>query len=312
MDNYKKLLIDEYKDLYFQLNKRCNFNEQDGVNIIKENLDNIYFLKDINESVAIEALKLNGMLLPFLTKKIGKQTDLMVVTAIKNNWQSIKFVKEQKEEFCILAIKENWQAIRFIRKQTNKIMNELILAEPLAYKYLDKPTKKHQIDAIRTNPQAIEFIYDSTPCNEAILLAVRTDGSLLKHVFMRHQNKKINLEAVKNNPLALEFAIKQDEEIILQAVLKNGLMLQYAHYQNEKIVKSALNNNAKSFLFVLDDFGSEIDILAVEKNPSNLLLVSNQTPEIAYRAVSKNKNLLPYINEDLFLEEKKGFLKKFW
>lgn len=311
-DNYKELLINEFKQQYLDLTiKKCNINKDNALSAINENVENIYYIKEIDENIAIAALKQNGLFLPFLSKKVGKQTDAMVITAVKQNWQAIKFVIDQNEEACILALKQNWNAIRLIRKQTAKIMNELILANPLAYPYLDKPSKKIQIEAVRANPEAIQFIYDSTPCVESIMLAVRSNGLLLKHIYMKNQNKKINLEAVKNNPMALEYAAKQDESIILQAVTNDGMAMQFAHFQNEKIIKAAINNYAESYRLAVEDFGYAVDVLAVEKEPLNIIYVANQTCELAYRALSKNINVLPFINEDLFEGKTKKFLGLF-
>lgn len=293
----------KYKKDYLEYPKRKNLSIQEATFAIEEDPSNIVFAKDFSEDLALNALHLDGMLLPLFPK----QTKQMCLVATRQNYKALDFVDDQTDEVCIEALKSNWKSIYHIRNQNKKICDEAIRVSPLVYPELLAPTKHHQMEVVRADSSLIELI--PNPSKEACLYSVKDNGLNLKLIKAKYQDKEICLEAIRQNPDALKYARKQTEEMILWSVSRNGLMLPYAQKHNEKIVWEAMKNNPQAYKYRRFS-NKKIDVEAIELDAENIKYVEKQTEDLAKRAVDLNYNVLPYINEDLF-EEKKGIFSIF-
>lgn len=72
-----------------------------------------------------------------------------------------------------------------------------------------------------------------------------------EELFENHHayKKYINISAVKENGMALQFIESQDEDICATAVHENGLALQYVKDKTAKIIRIAIKQNGMAIEF---------------------------------------------------------------
>ena len=71
-------------------------------------------------------------------KYIKEQTEEMCIEAVKQNWYALKYVKEQTESICIEAVKQDWHALQYVKEQTESICIEAVKESWYALRYVDK------------------------------------------------------------------------------------------------------------------------------------------------------------------------------
>lgn len=96
----------------------------------------------------------------------------------------------------------------------------------------------------------------SKTINDCIIAALKLDSVSFFELIERLKcNRKLFLEVVKNNGLALRYAnqgLREDKELVLEAVRENGLALKYASWRwqnNPDVVFEAISENPKAYQF---------------------------------------------------------------
>lgn len=80
------------------------------------------------------------------------------------------------------------------------------------------------------------------------LNAVKQDGLAVK--FVKDQTEEICREAVNENGMALQYVKDQTDEICIHTVGQDGMALQYVREPTADICKAALLNNPEAVKFV--------------------------------------------------------------
>jgi uncharacterized membrane protein YqjE len=124
------------------------------------------------------------------------------------------------------------------------------------------------------------------------------------------QDKKIVLEAVKENGLLLEFTssdLKKDKEIVTEAVKRNGFSFEHAseNLKNDKeFVLQIVQINGFSVRYASEELrnNKEIVLEAVKQNGISLLFASQQLKEdkeISLQAIKDNMYSIRHVSEEL-------------
>ena len=142
--------------------------------------------------------------------------------------------------------------------------------------------------------------------HDACLEAVKNDPYALQYV--KEQTEDICLEAVKQNGCALKYVKNQSTEICLEAVKLDGFDLQYVREQTEGICLEAVKRNGLALMYVKNQT-EDICMEAVKQCGLALKYVKNQTKDICIEAVKQRgsiKSIIKYVDMniiDKLLEE---------
>ena len=80
----------------------------------------------------------------FLKKVNWKEEDIInykwkeALEAVKQNWYSLRYVKEQTEEICLEAVKQDWYSLQYVKEQTEEICLEAVKQDWDNLRYVDK------------------------------------------------------------------------------------------------------------------------------------------------------------------------------
>lgn len=76
--------------------------------------------------------------------------------------------------------------------------------------------------------------------NKQNLENVKFDGMYIKNIPVEEQTEELCIEAVRNNPMALQYIHNQTEDICLEAIKKDGMALQYVKNITHRISIEAI------------------------------------------------------------------------
>lgn len=222
-----------------------------------------------DEDVVLAAITNDGNAFKYANSKF-KTNQRMLLTAIENGLDEILDINPElmNKSEIILAIfaKEHKKEKRVGRVNYQEWLN--IKEEDL--KEFDIPSsekiklfcelKKLALENVKNYAdKALEFAPEMKKDEKFVYSVVQRTGLDLKdaHLSLR-KNKNIVLAAVRNNPLALQFAsiLKSDKEVVLEAVKKNGLALQFASEElrnDREVIYAAAIENLASLKFVDDE-----------------------------------------------------------
>jgi hypothetical protein len=129
--------------------------------------------------------------------------------AINQYFYAIKYFPDANSELKKAAILKSEEAIIYIRNtEEQDIIHHLNLYKSLKYinrKYMTYAIKKNAIDIDSYN---IDYMVGPTLEKDLALMAVKKDGMLYQSIaFCEHlcNDKEIQIEAIRNNPLAIQF-----------------------------------------------------------------------------------------------------------
>jgi hypothetical protein len=124
-----------------------------------------------------------------------------------------------------------------------------------------------------------------------ILTRIKSDPTLL--IFIDDEN--VCVEAVRENPYALEYVINQTEKICIEAVQKSGDVLRFVRNQSNDICCKAVQQYPYALKYVINQ-NENMCIEAVKKSGHVLNYVNDQTYNICIEAVRNDGEALQYVN----------------
>ena len=143
------------------------------------------------------------------------------MTAVKQNWNALEFIKDQTNEICLEAIKKDPWALQLVKDQTNEICLEAVRKDGWALKYVKDQTNEICLEAVKPRSSILAFVKNQT--EEMCIEAVKQHGNNL-HV-VKKQTDNICKEALNNNfndsVLFVDIKEKSTAVIVLEASLKN-------------------------------------------------------------------------------------------
>ena len=86
-----------------------------------------------DEKYCLEAVKQDGDSLQY----VKEQTEAMCLEAVKQDSDSLKYVKEQTEAICLEAVKQDGNSLQYVKEQTEAICLEAVKQDSYSLKYFD-------------------------------------------------------------------------------------------------------------------------------------------------------------------------------
>ena len=201
-----------------------------------------------------------------LSKGIHEGLDLAFV-----KFQS-KFLASlnQTDDFCHKALKLNPLALEFIANQTADLVQCALLTSPTALQFVEKQTKEMCFKAVEEEGHTLKFV-DLGP-------QMQWENWELRNLF---------LQAIKNNPFAIQFVPEPTEEICLAAVRQSGMTVRCIKRPSQEVCFEAVRQKPEALTAVAQQT-PDICIEAVKKWPTALHYVRSHLPEIDLAAVRAN------------------------
>ncbi|EFC40625.1 predicted protein [Naegleria gruberi] len=217
--------------------------ESGGGELVKEIFEmNEEFCRD--EQMIYEAVKIKPVNLTFAHEDLRRNFDF-ALKCVKLNGNCIRFVDvslKTNEELVTRAVLKEPSILEItpLVKEVNFVLNCIKKkVYPKFLKYLKAHNNNELIvtELVKKNGLELEYAHDSIKSfNETIvMIAVNQDGRALEFVKPPLLDSElINLTAIRNHPLALEFTLekfKSDYDIVKSAVDQNLDALKFASLQ---------------------------------------------------------------------------------
>jgi len=230
---------------------------------------------------------------PYLPKYLREDFEIILSIFLIN----LK-IENNEAEFVPNTLQELSQAIlqnqKFIRENKYKII-------------IDIPSVNEATEALSENIK--KFLYKNIDLIKEILFFFPDILEYANEEFLT--DKKLVLETVKNNVLALKYSSKvlqSDRDIVIEAVKNNVNALQYASAElrnDREIVLTAVSNHGLALEYASDEFKNDKEIVLIAVNNHGLALkyASNKlkdNKEIALAAIRNvSIDILKYVSENL-------------
>jgi hypothetical protein len=218
----------------------------------------------------------------------------------------------------------------FVQKAIRKdVLNYALLKKMPCYQD-DKKASELALIAIEENISEVEYIARDIKSEEIAFNLVSRYGIALKHLHPSfRENRKIVLEAVKNNAFALECAklFWKDDEIFELAVSEDGMILQCVsnpRYQEDSIFIKAIKSNGLAFQYGTDDQRNNLemasfaylrDVSSIEylgdkiiQQPEKLI-IQNFIPFLNFYLTNPNHEIASQIKDHVIKNKDKDFSK---
>ena len=193
----------------------------------------------------------------------------VVLAAVKKDGKQLEFARlrfRSDKEVVLAAVRVNGLALEFAECVLRNDVEVVLAAVNQNTEVCWKLTGLSHC-AIRTPD-------DFWAVRQCGLMLAFTDYKLVIN------NKKLVLEAVSQNGLALKYArgLERDKQVALAAVRQNGMALQFVRYADKKVVLEAIEQNGMALEFAPENLRADKEIvrLAVNKNSDALAFASAQ------------------------------------
>ena len=90
------------------------------------------------------------------------------LTAVKQNGDSLQYVKEQTEEICLKAIKQDGMSLQYVKEQTEKICLEAVKVNGYSLRYVKEQTENICLEAVKQNGMSLQYVKDIKIFNKII------------------------------------------------------------------------------------------------------------------------------------------------
>lgn len=291
----------------------------DNLELLKENpkIWNSLISQDLKNDVEFIKLALNqdGLLLELI--------DNSLITA----------------DLCLIAISNNFHAVYFIPQALYRTHD--IFEQTLFQWLLIDPRKKSLIRSLSNNDdQKISEILGEikpellkvfkNPSNELIKKSLTKNGLLLEYIPAKSQSEENVWIALKQNYYALRYAHTPTEAQMMYSLKKDSSLIKCIVEPTIKVCKYAIKNDPDNFYHLhnpceeLIDFALKLDpsiisvlernkktpeicLRAVCRDPFVLEHVDDQSLELVFKALSKEKRVRVFVNQKYRPEHTKSF-----
>lgn len=216
----------------------------------------------------VEKLVENGLYLAFIDEDI--QTLEMCMTAVYNNGQALKFVKNKTIEICKAAFDmsrndiywKKWHGdgryLRFVKEseQTPEMCQYACDQIIWAFGFAKYQSREMSLEMVRRNGLALKYVKNKTP--EVCLDAVLNCGDALKFVDSDQQTTLIVKKALLYRYLkyegiinsALKYVIDQTDEICELSLVVDGRTLKFIRNPTDKLRRMAVESDGRALKYV--------------------------------------------------------------
>lgn len=193
----------------------------------------------------LEILSEDGMKLSIMPI----QTDEMVLTAIYQNINAFRFVKNQTPEICEVAVSIDPTLIEFVREQTDALVNYVLEQDPTLINKIKNPKMEFLEMVLDKSSLYIQY-FKKEWCSEYII-----KYAIDKYAkYMVENDTSLNCENIRGyTPL---WCVEQTQETVNYATEKFSLMILDAKtdFITEEMVNKAIETAPLSVLWLDEKF----------------------------------------------------------
>jgi hypothetical protein len=242
-----------------------------------------------NRDFALQAVKIDGLIIGFLDPKFKKDEELYL-EALKQNGSSIRYLSDElKNNSSIGMLAVDRSPISYLY-----LSNKLQLNRKIILKALEKngtilfsipdPTLKNDVELIlkaiqHDGKRVIEDYRGTIFRSNGILMTevVKSNPECLMLASATLRNNKRFLKfAVEISPNSLKYAskeLKSDVELVMLAISQDGTSIQFADWElrgDRNLATLAVENNANAIVHLFGDLqlDKELNMKAVKKDYS--------------------------------------------
>jgi hypothetical protein len=175
----------------------------------------------------------------------------------------LEFVKKQNFDICVTAIKQNINSIKFIKLKSPQLILEIVKVDGLLLKDLIIEVNKDDrilydkicTKAVLQNGLALKYIKSQT--FDMCIAAVKNNGKAIKYINLKLSDdimEYLSEIAIKQNPLTLKYIKKQTINLSSMAITSDGLALKYVNdkYKTEEICIAAVMTTSAAINYIND------------------------------------------------------------
>ena len=238
---------DMYLDAVRQNGMALEFIESDNQNedicneALKNNIDAIKFVKkSIDYDLSLQAIRKDVMNLQYIPHP---HVDI-IIEAFNKDHNVIKYIKkyDQTEEMCLKAIQHDIDLIQYVHfKIPNDLAIKAVTKNGIYLNNIINQTDEIVKIALENTIRAFKYVKNYTP--DMCLDIVKKDGLQLEHIKKRvieiewdDYIDQIYMEAIKQNPLAIKFALRQTMEHRNEAIKNNPEYAIYFIFNNSDCI----------------------------------------------------------------------------
>ncbi len=227
--------------------------------------------------LCLEAVKNCGLALQYIRiPLLEHEQEILDLEAVKQDPESIKYVKNKTDELKILAVQNRPFALQYIKDQTEELCWIALKIKAWSYSYIKNPTKEMFLYALPTFPEKISdnpFV-SQLNIDELILLSL---SKYTYHITLGYISiedlVRLKHECVQTNGLVLQYIPEEHVtlELCQDAIKQNYLAIMHIKNQNYKkqvydIAFNIFKEKYKNiFNFIHNKYAQIQDILPQEK-----------------------------------------------
>jgi hypothetical protein len=179
-----------------------------------------------------------------LLKNNIQPSENIQIEAVKQNTDTIQYIKNPSEEVQLEAVSKDGETIQFIENPSKKIQLAAVKQSSYAIEYIENPNEKTQLEVIKKNSARIKNI--NYPTEKAQILAVKKNSNLIEYI--KNPSEKVQFIVCEEKD-SLIFEIQKPTELIQLYVL-NKLYNRNLKYANDS-VKREIFIKSLSYLYNL-------------------------------------------------------------
>lgn len=226
-DRYSLIKTDEWGNSLQKYDESRR--EELWLKVLKAYPTYIQLIDDPTDLMGLTAVKDDGMILQY----VKHQTEEICLTAVSNDGLSLQYVLDQTEKVCLAAIEEDFDALKFVKNQTRTICLYAMNINGCALQHVSVQTKAICLAAIQENLESFRYVKIHT---EAFYVAAaKVCGMVLRYI--KNPSHKVCMVAVTQDGMALAFVENQTEAICLAAIRQNRSAIGYVKEMTKAIMR---------------------------------------------------------------------------
>lgn len=264
--------------------------------------------------IIIYVLQKNGLLLKYINDDI--QNEQIVMTAIKNNINSIKYAKFQNESIVNhIFNSRKYDLLEYIDKNklTREICNKAVITAPEVIKYIPKHIQDETMcfTAVFYNIEYYKYVQiDSEKIDNYVLkkdptkfIMIRNKTvDMCRYILEKYPSySKYIPSNIINDHDKLEFALKLHEN-------NPGVLTHIIHTISEEtftydICEKIIKKNPRNYMYIPQKYLiGDVAKLIVTTHPHSLHRIENQTLDIILCAIKQNEIYIRHAKKELVKE----------
>lgn len=256
----------------------------------------VYIEKYLDTAMYKWLLSQNGLVLEFIPA--GKQTEELVLIAIKENLEAYKYAHCKTQATDSYIIEQDPSKVSMISYYWPELMEPIIEYNP---RYLTKFLGMENVDVpkeiIKTALRSSPDLYRALPNPDIDIMKYTLTLDIDMFPYMPY-NQEVLDYALETNGLALKYIKKKDLRTIKLAIGQNVSALDYIQYPRQFLIDYAFKLNGLALKYIQNPTAQQC-MDAVKRNPMAIQYVPDEhrTEEMQLYALQAGPDVVPFLGQ---------------